>query len=86
MNDCKTCGLHDSITSCLEIIKTDIKDIERRAEDMGNRVSAIEPTIVRNERAIITMQKLQMGTLVSALISAVGVISGLAFLLYRHLG
>ena len=75
------CPLHDHMESCLKIIKQDIKDIEKRNEQMAERISTIEPTVKHNEEVISAMRKFQLGTLVSALISAIGVISGLLFLL-----
>ena len=84
--ECNDCPLHDNIKTCLAIIKIDVKDIERKAENVGERLSAIEPTIEHHEKAILVIQKLQMGTLVSALTSAVGIISALAYLWIRHLG
>ena len=75
------CPLHDHMELCLKIIKQDIKDIEKRNEQMAERISAIEPTVKHNKEVISTMRKFQLGTLVSALISAIGVISGLLFLL-----
>ena len=75
------CPLHDHMENCLSIIKNDIKDIEKRDEQMAERISALEPTVKHNEQAISAMRKFQLGTLVSALISAIGVISGLLFFL-----
>ena len=75
------CPLHDHMENCLSIVKTDIKDIEKRDEQMAERISALEPTVKHTEQVISAMRKFQLGTLVSALISAIGVISGLLFLL-----
>jgi len=39
------CPLHDHMENCLSIVKADIKDIEKRDEQMAERISALEPTV-----------------------------------------
>jgi len=83
--DCNRCSLHGHMEACLSIIKIDVKDIERSADKVRERIAAIEPTIEQHEKAILVIQKMQLGTLVSALISAIGVMSGLAYALINHM-
>jgi len=78
------CPLHEGHEKCFATIKSDIKDLERADEDTKSRLSALEPVTKHNQQEIDSMRKLQLGTLISALISAIGVISALALLLMRH--
>ena len=80
MNECE---LHSHLEQCLKIIKKDIKDLEDKGYIMDKRLSAIEPTVEYDHTELISMRKLQLGTLVSALTSALGVIGALVILYLR---
>jgi len=80
-----TCALHDTHEGCFVVIKGDIKLIEAWQADVEHRLSAIEPTVEHNKQEIDSMRRLQLATLVTGLVSAIGVISGLCLLILRHL-
>ena len=85
----KRCGdceaVRNHLKDCLRIIKEDIKSIETDDRDVKSRLSAIEPIVYHNQKEIDGMRKIQLGTLVSALVSAVGIIATLGFMLIQHL-
>ena len=82
--DCVTCQLHGHLEGCLTIIKKDINDAKDRVDDMSERLSATEPTVLRNKEQLDILNAKITGILVSSLFCAVTIVAGLIYTLVRH--
>ncbi len=76
--------LHKSNEQCHSVLKSDIKDLEISSNDLHTRISAIEPIVMHNRQEIDSMRKLQLATLVTAVCSCLGVITGLMLYILRN--
>jgi hypothetical protein len=80
-----TCMFHQGHDDCFERVKLDIKVIEVLQQDLEHRLSSIEPTVKHNREEIDSMRKLQLATLVTGIISVLGIAGALALTIANHL-
>jgi hypothetical protein len=81
-----TCLFHRGHTDCFISVKSDIKVVEVLQQELEHRLSAIEPTVEHNKEEIDSMRKIQLATLVTGIISVLGILGGVIIIYLQHLG
>jgi hypothetical protein len=78
------CLLHIAHEKCFEVLKEDIKDLERIKDDFEKRISAMEPVVGYDHESIEGIRKMMLTTLVSVLCTLATLVGGIAFIVIKY--
>jgi len=70
---------------CIEVIKGDIKTLEKLERDFNSRLSTVEQISKNNKQEIDGVQKILTRIFVLALFTSISVVVTLGTLLYQHI-